>query len=175
MKQKLIKETKKYSGSFINITEKEYQTSDNKHIYREIVDHKKGVAILAFKGNKVFLVKQYRHAIEQEIYELPAGVVENDEDSLECAKRELQEEIGFDAHNWKKLVTIHPSCGFTNEELTIYFASELYPSKLSLDDDEYLSVELIDYEELINKIKLQEITDAKTIIALLYFENFLKK
>lgn len=175
MKQKLIKKTTKYQGSFINVIENEYLTSDNHHLYREIVNHKKGVAILAFQNNQVYLVKQYRHAIEDEILEIPAGVVEEGENILECAKRELQEEIGYSASNWQKIAVVHPSCGFTDEEITIFFASELYKSKLPLDEDEYLSVELIPYEELINLIKSQKITDAKSIIAILYFQAFLKK
>ncbi len=174
MKYKLIKQTTKYNGIFLKIVLNEYQTENNQRIYREIVKHKKGVAILAFHDQKVFLVKQYRHAIEQEIYEIPAGVVEDGEDILECAKRELQEEIGYAAKTWQKLATVYPSCGFTDEELTIYLASDLYPSRLKLDDDEYLTEHLIDINELIELTKSQKITDAKTLIAILYYQAFIK-
>lgn len=174
MKYKLIKQTTKYNGIFLKVVFNEYQTENNQPVYREIVKHKKGVGILALHDQKVFLVKQYRHAIEQEIYEIPAGVVEDGEDALACAKRELQEEIGYAAKNWEKLATIYPSCGFTDEELTIYLASDLYPSRLSLDDDEYLTEHLIEISELIELAKNQKIADAKTLIAILYYRAFIK-
>lgn len=175
MKYKLINETIEYNGKFIKVTNKEYQAENNQLVCREIVNHKQGVAILAFNGSQVYLVKQYRHAIEQEIYEVPAGVCEEGEDLLDCANRELQEEIGFAAKTWKKIATIYPSCGFTDELLTIYYATNLYPHKLALDDDEYLSVELVEYEKLLLLAKNQQITDAKTLIAILYYQSFINE
>ena len=91
---------------------------------------------------------------------------------MACAKAELEEETGFKARKMKKLLTFNPSAAFSDEDLDIYFAQDLYKGKRHLDDDEFVNVKLIPFKKALQMVKSGKITDSKTIIALLYYKNF---
>ncbi len=93
---------------------------------REVVEHFGAAAVVAFDGESIALIKQYRRPVDQRLWELPAGILDfANEDPLDCAKRELQEEAGLAAENWSVLVDIVNSPGFSDEAVRIYLAQNL--------------------------------------------------
>lgn len=93
---------------------------------REIVEHFGAVAVFAYDGTKIPMVRQYRHCVKQRLWELPAGILDvADEDPLDCAKRELQEETGLAAKNWSVIVDLVSSPGFCEESIRVFLATDL--------------------------------------------------
>ena len=147
---------------------------DKKYSKREIVDHVKGVGIIAFDGeDSIYLVRQYRKAIDEFTLEIPAGLVEVNEKPIETAKRELQEEIGYKPLDIEYLFDMHASPGFTNDKLSFFLAKNLEESKLELDEDEFLEKKSYKIEDVYNMVINGEITDAKTIIAVMYAKRLI--
>ena len=134
----------------------------------ERINHPGGAAVLPLLSDgSVILIKQYRHCIGDTIWEIPAGRLEPDENPLDCAKRELVEEVGFKATNVQKLTEIYSAPGYCNEVIYIFLATELVPDKQKLEDDEIIKVVKLPFAKAIEKVKMGEITDAKTVVGLL--------
>lgn len=170
--EKSIKSDTIYDGKILKLRVDTVELYNKKYSKREIVDHQKGVGIIAFDGeNKLWLVKQYRIAIDKVTLEIPAGLVESNEVPIEAAKRELQEEIGYYPEKIDFLFNMHSSPGFTNDKLSFFKASELKESKLEEDEDENLIAKSYNIDDLWNMVLNGEITDAKTIIAIQYAKN----
>ncbi len=126
------------------------------------------MAIVAITDdNKIVLVKQYRKAIERELYELPAGKIEIGETPLDCAIRELKEETGYSVDSLKLIHKYYTTPGFSNQMVFIYLAKNLIPGESHLEEDEFLEVYEIDREEAYNMVISNEICDSKTVIGLL--------
>jgi 8-oxo-dGTP pyrophosphatase MutT (NUDIX family) len=135
---------------------------------REIVEHRPAVAIVARDDDgQVFLVRQYRAGAHATILEVPAGVLEEDEDLLTGAQRELQEEIGYRAEHWQRLGSIYTSPGFLTEVIHLLLATGLSPARLPGDIDEDIAVERAPLAEALERVNAAEIQDAKTIVALM--------
>lgn len=155
-----------YNGRVIDVVCDDVVLQDGKASKREVILHSGGVVILAVdKNNTVYMVKQYRYAVQKEIYELPAGRLEKDEDPFDCAKRELEEECGLVAESWENLGFIYSSPGILNEKLYLYKATDLKQTQQNLDEGEFLSVCKFNIEEIFGMIKENKINDAKTICA----------
>ena len=141
---------------------------EGKIIKREIVQHKDAVAILPIDDlGFVYLVKQYRFPVQKEFLEIPAGLVEENEDYEKAALRELQEEVGFFSKNLQIIFEGYNSVGFCNEKTIIYIAKDLVSSKLPEDEDENLTVVKIHIDKLKQMYLNNEINDFKTAIAIL--------
>lgn len=167
--EKTIKSDPIYDGKILSLKVDTVELPDKKYSKREIVDHKKGVGIIAFDGeDSLFLVRQYRIAIDSYTLEIPAGLVDANELPIDAAKRELQEEIGFYPEDIEYLFDMHSSPGFTNDKLSFFIARDLRESKLEEDDDEFLEKISYKIDDLFNMIQNGEITDAKTIIGIMY-------
>lgn len=160
-----------YQGKILDLIVKDIVLENGIEAKREIIKHKKGVGIVAVDKSYVYLVKQFRSAIEQEIYEIPAGLIEDGEDALETANRELQEEIGFKAGHLELLTSFYPSPGFCDEITYVAYATDLVPSKKELDIDENLEVIKLPIENIDNFIASQKVIDAKTILGLTLLKN----
>jgi ADP-ribose pyrophosphatase len=133
----------------------------------EIVRHPGAAAVVPLKDNgTVVLIKQFRHAAGGFIYEIPAGKLHPGEDSMHCAARELEEEIGYVAGRLELLTSILTAPGFTDEVIHIYKATGMTAGRQQLDRDEVLEVLEISLEEAIKMIKAGTIRDAKTIVGL---------
>lgn len=167
--EKTIKSDPIYDGKILSLRVDTVELPDKKYSKREIVDHKKGVGIIAFDGeDSLYLVKQYRISIDTYTLEIPAGLVEANELPIDAAKRELQEEIGFYPEDIEYLFDMHASPGFTNDKLSFFISKDLKESKLEEDSDEFLEIKSYKIDDLYNMIQNGEITDAKTIIGIMY-------
>ena len=167
--EKTIKSDTIYDGKILKLRVETVELENKRYSKREIVDHQKGVGIIAFNGNdKIWMVKQYRKAIDKITLEIPAGLVDPGEMPIETAKRELQEEVGYLPETISYLFDMHASPGFTNDKLSFFLAKDLVKSSLEQDEDENVEACAIEIKELYKMVENGEITDAKTIIAILY-------
>lgn len=131
-----------------------------------ILRHPGAAAILPLTANGgVILIQQYRHAVGEAIWEIPAGTFDADETPLDCARRELREETGYRAAQWQKLGEITPVPAWSDERIHVYLATELQLSKPNLEKDELLQTHEVAWPEAINMIQRGQIQDAKTICA----------
>ncbi|MFQ6057420.1 MAG: NUDIX domain-containing protein [Anaerolineae bacterium] len=138
---------------------------------REIVEHPGAVAIVALDGEgNVLLVRQFRQAAGEVLWEIPAGTREAGEDAEACARRELQEETGYQASHMERLLSFYTSPGFCTEQIDLYLATGLSPVPHALEADEAIEVEAVPLTEALEMIRRGEIRDAKTIVGLLALE-----
>ncbi len=156
-----------YKGKIFDIKHDEVELSNGAKSFRDIVVHPGGVVIVAEKNNKIILVKQYRYAISEAIFELPAGKLEYGEDPFEAAKRELREETGYFATDWDSLGYINPSAGICNEKLYLYKAKITDFVGQAPDENEIIDYLEFDKNEVFDMIKNGKINDAKTICGLM--------
>lgn len=174
--EKTLKSDRIYEGKIVNLRVDTVELPDKKYSKREIIEHQRCVGVIAFdKPDSLWMVRQYRKALEKITLEIPAGLVEINEVPIDAAKRELQEEIGFTCDNMEYLFDTHSSPGFTNERMSLFLAKDLKESKLELDEDEFVEKISVKIEDLLQMIHNCEITDAKSIIAILIAEKMLKK
>jgi ADP-ribose pyrophosphatase len=136
---------------------------------REYIQHPGGVAIVPVVDNHVILIRQFRIAIERELIELPAGRLEPNEEPAKCARRELEEEIGFRAKELIQLASYFSSVGFTDERMHIFLALEPEKAALRLEADERIRTVFMPLETIREKLAAHEFEDAKTIIGLREF------
>jgi ADP-ribose pyrophosphatase len=142
----------------------------------DIVRHPGAAAMVPLMpGNTLLMIRQYRHAAGGYIWEIPAGTLDPDEMPLECAKRELIEEIGYSAATWYKLGEITPVPGYSDERIHIFCARDLTPARQHLDRDEILHVHEIPFDEAVKMAQKGEIADAKTLSGLLMTGLWLKQ
>ena len=157
-----------YTGKVFKITYDDVELSNGKKTIREVVHHNGGVVIAAEKDGKILMVKQYRYPTKEILYELPAGKLDKENETVfDAAKRELEEETGHIANNWEDLGYIWTSPGFCNEKLYLFKASDLTFKGQHLDDGEILDYMAIDKNEVFKMVKTGKINDAKTISALM--------
>lgn len=167
--EKTIRSEQIYDGKIIKVKKDEVLLPDGKTSSREIVNHPGAVAIIAITDDqKIVLVEQFRKPLEKTIVEIPAGKLEKGEEPLETAKRELEEETGFRAKQFKYLLTFATSPGFADEIIHVYLAKGLYKvdDKLAQDEDEFLSLKEVTIEEADQLIEEEKIYDVKTIFAI---------
>ena len=145
----------------------------------EFVRHRGAAAVLPIFGEPgdadpdVLLLRQYRYAAGGEIYEIPAGIVEEGESWEECARRELEEEAGLTAATLLPLTTIHTTPGFTNERIRLFAALGLGEGRTRLDRDEFLQTVRMGLAQALELARSGELTDAKSLVALLHYSSFL--
>ena len=133
--------------------------------------HRGAVAIVALtETGKIALVRQYRTSLDRVTVEIPAGKLDPGEEPLECAKRELKEETGFVAGRIAYLTTIASSCGFSDELIHIYLATQLSFEGAKPDEDEFLNVDLVPVNELVDAVLDGKIEDSKTVVGALACE-----
>ncbi len=134
----------------------------------DIVEHLGSVVLLPVdEQGYIWFVRQYRHASGQELLELPAGVLHEDEDPLTCAHREIREETGMAADSLQKIGEFFLAPGYSTEYMFVYYATQLRPDPLPSDVDEILHVEKIPSDQVFDLIKMGKIRDCKTLAALL--------
>lgn len=169
--EKTVSSEYPFKGKILNLRHDVVELPDGSLAKREIVEHSGGVCVLALDENRnVLLVRQYRHAYNEEILELPAGKVNPGEDHYECGKRELEEETGYIPGRYEYFGEIYPTPGYCSEKIRMYYADDLIPSEQHLDEGEFLDVIRMPFEEVLQLVLSGEIKDSKTIAAVLKYQ-----
>lgn len=162
-------------GGMLTVKRDQVRLPNGNTSQREYVTHPGAVVVVPLLANgNVVLEKQFRYALRQVFIELPAGKIDAGEDILVTGQRELLEETGYSANDWIKLGHQHPCIGYSNEVIHTYLARGLVAGTHRLDDDESLEVFEASFEDCLNMVQSGEITDGKTIIALLLAEKYLQ-
>lgn len=165
--EKTVKKTYLFNGKILNLRRDEVVLPDGKGAIREVVEHSGGSAVLCVKDGKILLVKQFRYPYKEEVWEIPAGKINDGETPEQTAIRELEEEGGIKADRVIKMFDVYPSPGYTDEIIRIYKAEGLTETELKLDEGEFLSGEWFTREEVEEMIFNGAIKDGKTLIAIL--------
>lgn len=163
-----------FRGKIIEVGVEKTTLPNGKIMELEIVRHPGGAAVVAIDDqNRVCLLRQFRVVVNDWLWELPAGKIDNKEPPLQTARRELQEEAGLTATNWIELGKEISSPGIFNEWVYLYLARELKQGQAQTEDHEVLEVHWIDFNEVIAMIHDGCIQDAKTIIGLVKAKQML--
>jgi ADP-ribose pyrophosphatase len=149
-----------------------FRYDDGEQAEREVVAHPGAVAVVAHDGERLFLVRQPREAVgEPDLLELPAGKLDEEgEGPLETAKRELAEEIGKGANEWRHLTSFYTSPGFVDEECHVYLATDLFDQTAEADENERIEIVELPLAEL--DAVIEQCRDAKSLVGLLWFRAF---
>lgn len=154
-------------GKVFSVEEVQVSLPTGKSKNYDRVNHCDSVTILPVdeEGN-IWFVRQYRIGSEKELLELPAGVMEYDEDPLTSAQREIREEIGMAAKSWKQIGFFYLAAGYCTEINTVFLAQDLYASPLDMDEDEFLTIEHIPTNEVLAMVQNCDLLDCKSLAAL---------
>ena len=175
----LLDSTVVHEGRVVHLSVDRVCFPDGSEGELELVRHRGAAAVLPVLDSgsgadpEVLLLRQYRYAAGGVIYEVPAGIIEPGESWEECARRELEEEAGVRAGRIVRLTTIHTTPGFTNEQIHLFAAFDLTRGVSRTDRDEFLEAVPIAFSAVLDLIRRGEITDAKSIVAVLYAAYFL--
>jgi len=173
--EKVLESNTIYRGRIINLRVDTVKLPDGRTGKREVVEYSGAVAIVPLnQEGQLLLVRQYRHAVGRILLEIPAGKIEHGEDLESAARRELQEETGCQAKEFNRLCSFFSTPGFTSEELHLYFATGLSLLEQNLDDDEFVEVFPVPWEQAIKMIWSGEICDAKSVAGILAADNYIK-
>jgi 8-oxo-dGTP pyrophosphatase MutT (NUDIX family) len=164
-----------WEGRVARVRVDRFRYDDGREAEREIVEHPGAVAMVAHDGERLYLVRQPREAVDQrELLELPAGKLDEEgEEPLDTAKRELAEEIGKGARNWEHLTSFYTSPGFADEECHVYLATDLYDERAEADETERIEIveaPLVDLDDVIAGCR-----DSKTLVGLLWFRAYIRR
>ena len=159
-----------FEGTILTVKKDQVELEDGTRAHRELVENNGGVCVLAFnEKGEVLLVRQYRYAMGREMLELPAGKLERGEEPCAAALRELEEETGYRCEELIDLGLFYPSVAYLREAMYMFAAVKTTPTTQHLDEGEFLSVEAMPLEKLVEKILSGEIKDGKTCLATLKF------
>ena len=174
MKEKTLHSKCVFKGSLLDVRNDEVVFPSGSKSTREWINHPGAVCCIpVLENGDICLIKQYRYAIKKYVIELPAGKLEIGETPIDCAKRELEEEIGFEAKKIRFLTMFYPAVGFVNEEMHLFLAEDLKKTNTNLDEDEFIELIPKTLDQAVEMIYSGEITDAKTIIGLVWAQKLL--
>lgn len=167
-----VNSEKIFEGKIINLRVDTVELENQKYTKREIVEHKNASAIIAVDDkNQLLLVRQYRKAVEDFLYEIPAGIMNIAEEPVECALRELKEETGYEAKKINQIFEFYTSPGFTNEKVYLFKAEDLTFTSTKFDEDECIETISVSKDEAKKMIETGKITDSKSLIGMLHWLN----
>jgi len=170
--EKTISSEMIYEGAILNLRRDTVTIKEGRTSHREIVEHNGGVVILGVtKDGKIPMIRQYRKATGQVIFELPAGKLEKGEDPAEAALREMKEETGYTAGSIRHISSFYPTVGYSEEILHIYFACDLTAGDMEPDENESIDLEECEPEALYKLIDEGGMNDGKSMLALLLYRN----
>lgn len=168
-----------YSGRVVNVDIDTVRFPNDSVGELEIVRHPGASAVVPFLSDPaasgdppMLLIRQYRYAAEEFIYEIPAGKIDGSEDPADCARRELLEETGCIAARVQHLCTFYTTPGFTDERIHAFMATGLTRGDVAHEKDEFMSVETVTLSRALELIKTGELKDAKSALAILYVAGF---
>jgi len=174
-KARLLSSEVVFEGRLFRVSRDKIVEPTGLHSERDVVRHNGSAVILAVDRSKskknpwIVMERQYRHAANRFLWEVPAGKLEPGEDALSGAKRELAEETGYQAKSWKPLVEYWPSPGFVGESMQLFLAEGLFAGESKPDEDERIELRLVKLSEILKMIEKGEIHDGKTLNAVLLY------
>lgn len=161
-----------HKGRIIDFYNDTIEINGEKQTTFDFIKHKGASAMVPVDENgNIVMVRQYRNAIDSYTLEIPAGGLNQGEDNRTCAIRECEEETGYKAGEVHHLIDVYTTVAFSNEKICIYYTTGITPTRQNLDEDEYVTIEHHSIEELIKLILKGEITDAKTVAAILAYKT----
>ena len=162
-----------FDGKLLKVHRDVVRLPDGSEGAREYIRHPGAVAIVAlFDDGRVLLERQYRYPQRREFIEIPAGKLEPNEPHLDTAKRELMEETGYSAAEWRHLGVVHTAIAYTDEAIDLFLAKNLAKGTARLDAGEFLEILTVPFAEAIAMVRDGRITDVKTVAALLWVSAF---
>jgi ADP-ribose pyrophosphatase len=168
----VLSSTVVHSAPVFQVTSDEVIEPSGAKVRRDIIRHPGSVVILALDERKsqpsVLLIRQYRYAADQELWELPAGRIDQGEDALTAAKRELAEETGYSASEWKPALCYYASPGFLDETMSVFAARDLHKGKASPEEDEFIVCKLVPLTKAVQWIMSGKVHDGKAIAGILW-------
>lgn len=177
----LITAERIYTGRVINLDIDTVQFPDGSTGRLEMLRHPGAAAVLPFvdapesPDPRVILIRQFRHAADGFIWEIPAGRLDSGEDAEQCARRELTEETGFTAAHLEPLTTILTTPGFTDERIHLFLAHGLSEGEHHREADEFMELHTLRWSEVMRMIGAGNIADGKTLMALLFADHFIRR
>ena len=162
----------KWSGKIASVHVDRFRYDDGSEKDREVIRHPGAVVVIAHDGESIYLVTQPREAVgEEALLELPAGKLDVEgEEPLATAKRELAEEIGKGANDWRPITTFFTSPGLLDEEMHLFLATDLYDERAETDEDERIEIECVPLARLDDVI--ERCRDAKSLVGLLWLKAY---
>jgi ADP-ribose pyrophosphatase len=174
-KARVISSRVSYRGPVFWVTTDDVLEPTGVRATRDVVRHSGSIVILAVDDSsprpRVLLEKQYRHAAGRFLFELPAGRIDEGENPLHAAKRELLEETGYSARSWKRVLHFWASPGFVAEAMSIYLARILKAGEAQPEDDEAIELKLVPLEKAVSMVLKGTIQDAKSIAGVLWLDR----
>jgi ADP-ribose pyrophosphatase len=164
-----------YRGPVFRVTTDDVLEPTGVRVRRDVVRHSGSVVVLAVdessSGPRILLEKQYRHAAGRFVLEFPAGRIDEGENELKAAKRELLEETGYSARSWKRILRFWASPGFVAETMSLYLARDLRPGAAQPEDDEVIELQFVPLKKAVSLVVNGTIQDAKTIAGVLWLSQ----
>lgn len=174
MAERTVTSTRAYEGRLISLRVDEVELDEGSHTTREVVEHPGAVAILAWDGERLAAVRQWRHAVGGELLEIPAGTLNPGEEPLATAARELAEESGLAAARWEEGPRFFTAPGFCTEELRLFLATDLTDAESLADPDEVIERTRLTLAEALAAIEEGTIVDAKSIAGIYWLARRLE-
>ncbi|HEX2220424.1 MAG TPA: NUDIX hydrolase [Gemmatimonadales bacterium] len=174
----LLSSSRLYSGRIVNLDLDRVRFPDDSVGELEMLRHPGAAAVVPFldpyggADPRVVLIRQFRHAADGYIWEVPAGRLDAGERPETCAERELEEETGMRARRLERLTTIHTTPGFTDERIHLFLADGLEPGAEHREADEFMELHTLRWSEVMGLVERGEITDGKTLVSLLFVQSF---
>ena len=162
-----------YKGRLLDVRRDTVRLPDGSESSREYIVHPGAVgAVPILDDGRIVMVRQFRYPLGRTLLEIPAGKVDAGESMLTCAARELREETGYTAREWARAGVLHNAVAYSNEGIEIWFARGLTAGSAQLDAGEFVEVSAASLEDLEAEAAAGTLTDAKTLIALLWLRHW---
>jgi ADP-ribose pyrophosphatase len=172
----LVSSSRLYSGRIVNLDLDTVRFPDDSVGQLEMLRHPGAAAVVPFldppggADPRVVLIRQFRHAADGYIWEVPAGRLDKGEPPESCAARELEEETGMRARRLERLTTIYTTPGFTDERIHLFLAEGLDPGAEHREADEFMELHTLRWAQVMEMIERGEIVDGKTLVSLLFVQ-----
>ncbi len=165
-----------FDGRLLHVRRDRVRLPDGAESTREYIVHTGAVVVIpVFDNGDLLLERQHRYPLRRDFIELPAGKIDPGEDDLTCARRELEEETGYTASEWREVTTIYPCIGYSNERLAFYLARGLQNGSHGRDHDEFLEILRVPFGEAMQWVRDGRICETKTVVGLFWLEKLLSQ
>ena len=175
----LISSDRLYTGRIVNLDLDTVRFPDGSTGQLEMLRHPGASAVVPLldpvdhPNPRVLLIRQFRHAAEDYIWEIPAGRLDAGETAEQCAARELEEEVGMRAGRLERLTTIYTTPGFTNERIHLFLATSLEAGRQQRESDEFMEVETRPWSAVMEMVRSGQIVDGKTLVSLMFVQCYM--